>query len=93
MPSGQNSGTLPKNALENTKNHLDICMIKNIIAKLLFTGLIVSFTSACSGDDEYLFEHGPAGPNTKKTLNNLPEGLLPDNSKASHTSETLEPDQ
>ncbi len=68
-------------------------MIRNTITTLLFSGLITSFATGCSGDDEYLFEHGPAGPNTEKTLKNLPEGLLPDNSKASHTSETLEPDQ
>ncbi len=68
-------------------------MIRNTIATLLFTGLITSFTTGCSGDDEYIFEHGPAGPNTEKTLDTLPEGLRPDNAKASHTSETLEPDQ
>lgn len=68
-------------------------MIRNTITTLLFTGLIASFTTGCSGDEDYLFEHGPAGPNTKKTLKTLPKGLRPDNSKASHTSETLEPDQ
>lgn len=68
-------------------------MIGNTFATLLFTGLILSFTAGCSGDDDYLFEHGPAGPNTKKTLKNLPKGLLPDNVRTSHTDETLKPDQ
>ena len=68
-------------------------MIRNTVTTLLFTGLITSFTAGCSGDDDYVFEHGPAGPNTGKTLKNLPEGLRPDNTKASHTSEPLEPDQ
>lgn len=68
-------------------------MIRDKIATLLFIGLLTSFTAGCSGDDEYIFEHGPAGPNTEKTLKTLPKGLLPDNSKASHTSETLEKSQ
>lgn len=68
-------------------------MIRDKIATLLFVGLLTSFAGGCSGDDEYIFEHGPAGPNTKKTLKTLPEGLLPDISKASHTNETLESSQ
>ncbi len=66
-------------------------MIRNTFAALLFTGLITSLVAGCSGDDEYMFEHGPAGPNTEKTLKNLPEGLLPDKSNSSHTGDTLEP--
>lgn len=68
-------------------------MIRNTIATLFFAGLLTSFTAGCSGDDEYLFEQGPAGPNTEKTLKSLPEGLLPDKTKSSHTEETLAPDQ
>lgn len=68
-------------------------MTGNILKTLLLAGVITSFTIGCSGDDEYLFEHGPAGPNTKKTLNTLPEGLLPDTAKAHHTNETLEPEK
>ena len=68
-------------------------MIRNKFFTFFLMGLLTSFTAACSNDDEYIFEHGPAGPNTEKTLKTLPEGLKPDNSKASHTSETLEPVQ
>lgn len=68
-------------------------MIRDKIATLLLTGLLTSFTVGCSSDDEYIFEHGPAGPNTGKTLKTLPKGLLPDNTLAHHTSETLEPAQ
>ena len=68
-------------------------MFRNTITTLICTGLVASFTAGCSGDDAYIFEHGPAGPNTEKTLKTLPEGLRPDSSKATHTSETLEPDQ
>ena len=63
-------------------------MIRKILDTLILTGMI----AACSGDDEYIFEHGPAGPNTEKTLETLPKGLQPDRTKASHTSDTLEPD-
>lgn len=68
-------------------------MTRNKFFTLFLMGLLTSFTAACSGDDEYIFELGPAGPNTKKTLKTLPKGLKPDTSKASHTSETLEPAQ
>ncbi|MBL4894898.1 MAG: hypothetical protein JKY59_08570 [Emcibacter sp.] len=68
-------------------------MIRNTIATLFFAGLVTSFTTGCSGDDEYLFERGPAGPNTKRTLKTLPKGLRPDNTKASHTADSLEPAQ
>ncbi len=67
-------------------------MIRNRPTILLLTGLITAFVAGCSGDDEYLFEHGPAGPNTEKTLENLPEGLRPDKVNARHTAETLEPE-
>ncbi len=66
-------------------------MTRNRFTTLLLTGLITSLMAGCSGDDEYLFEHGPAGPNTGKTLKNLPEGLLPDKSNSNHTGDTLEP--
>ncbi|PCI33573.1 MAG: hypothetical protein COB54_04570 [Alphaproteobacteria bacterium] len=68
-------------------------MFRNTITTLIYAGLVTSFTAGCSGGEDYVFEHGPAGPNTKKTLKTLPEGLRPDNSKASYTGETLEPDQ
>ncbi len=68
-------------------------MTRNKFFTLFLMGLLASFTTACSGDDEYIFEHGPAGPNTKKTLKTLPKGLKPDSSKASYTNETLEPVQ
>jgi len=66
-------------------------MTGNILRTLLLTGLMTGFMAGCSGDDEHIFEHGPAGPNTEKALDSLPEGLQPDRTKASHTSETLEP--
>ncbi|MCF8474318.1 MAG: hypothetical protein K9G26_06425 [Emcibacter sp.] len=66
-------------------------MIKNAFAPLLFISVIASFMTGCSGDEDYIFEHGPAGPNTEKTLKTLPEGLRPDAEKASHTDDTLEP--
>jgi len=64
----------------------------HMIRKIIFTLLLTGLTAACSGDDEYIFEHGPAGPNTEKTLETLPKGLQPDKTKANHTTETLEPD-
>ncbi|VAX07720.1 hypothetical protein MNBD_ALPHA03-1373 [hydrothermal vent metagenome] len=67
-------------------------MTGNTLKTLLLAGMITSFTTGCSGGDEYLFEHGPAGPNTEKTLDTLPEGLLPDTAKARHTNETHEPE-
>ena len=67
-------------------------MTTKTLGTLLLIGLITSFTAGCSGDDEYIFEHGPAGPNTGKTLKTLPEGLLPDTSNASHTNETHQPE-
>lgn len=68
-------------------------MTRNIFITLIFTSLITTVTTGCSGDDDYIFEHGPAGPNTKKTLKKLPEGLKADKIKANHTSETLQPEQ
>lgn len=62
-------------------------------AALLCAGMITSLLTGCSGDDEYLFEHGPAGPNTEKTLKSLPEGLRSDAANASHTADSLEPKQ
>lgn len=68
-------------------------MTRNTLAILLFTGIMTSLVAGCSSDDDYMFDQGPAGPNTEKTLKNLPEGLLPDEAKASHTDETLKPEQ
>ncbi|WP_339863548.1 hypothetical protein [Paremcibacter congregatus] len=66
-------------------------MRKNITFSLLMAGLCLTLTTGCSGNDEYIFEHGPAGPNTERTLESLPKGLQPDKVKASHTEDTLEP--
>jgi len=68
-------------------------MTRNTFAALFLVGTLACLTTGCSGDEDYIFEHGPAGPNTENTLKNLPEGLQPDKNKANHTSETLEPDQ
>ncbi len=68
-------------------------MIRRTITTVLMSGLIAGLVAGCSGSDEYIFDLGPAGPNTEKTLKNLPEGLLPDKTKARHSSETLAPDQ
>lgn len=64
-------------------------MTRHYLITLISTAIISCFTYGCSGDDDYIFEHGPAGPNTKKTLKPLPEGLRPDTAKAHHTDETL----
>ena len=67
-------------------------MTKNILITLISTSLMVTMTTGCSGDDEYIFEHGPAGPNTERTLEKLPEGLKADKVKAKHSSDTLQPE-
>lgn len=90
MPSGENSGTLLKNDL---KPPLDMDMTRNNLAAIIFTGLIVSLLSGCSGNKDYVFDNGPAGPNTEKSLEKLPKGLLPDVVNANHTTKGLKPNQ
>lgn len=68
-------------------------MAKNITAPLLIAGFCITLVTGCSGNDEYIFEHGPAGPNTERTLESLPEGLVADKVKSNHTAETLQPEQ
>lgn len=52
----------------------------------------ISVLGGCSSDDNILFEHGIAGPNTEATLNQLPEGLLPDSENARHSTDSLQPE-
>lgn len=64
-------------------------MTRYNLATLLLTAFMTCLVSGCGGGEDYIFEHGPAGPNTKKTLKSLPKGLRPDNEKAHHTDDTL----
>ena len=68
-------------------------MIK--MTKTLFIlGMVpaLGLLGGCSGNDDILFEHGIAGPNTEATLKQLPEGLLPDQQNARHSSDSLKPE-
>gem|GEM_PF-2046032 len=90
---GGKLGHIAKNTNEDIKGQDPLIMTRNTLAVLLFAGLITGLVTGCSSDDDYLFDQGPAGPNTEKTLKNLPKGLLPDEARASHTDKTLKPDQ
>ncbi len=66
-------------------------MTRHTFAILLFVGLTTTLLTGCESTEPYVFEHGPAGPNTELTLENLPEGLRPDKIQASHTSDSQKP--
>ncbi len=57
----------------------------NIPLKILAIFALLLSISACSGDDDFVYDAGPAGPNTEQTLKSLPEGLLPDKENARHS--------
>ena len=63
------------------------------LSKIKFSAIILAVLTltACSDDNEIIFEHGATGPNTEAQLERLPEGLIKDQQNSQHSDSTEAP--
>ncbi|WP_417319600.1 hypothetical protein [Emcibacter sp.] len=59
--------------------------VNTILLKTLVLFTLILSVSACSDDDDLVYDAGPAGPDTEQTLKSLPDGLVPDRENARHS--------